>query len=210
MKIILLEDVAGKGQAGDVVKVADGYARNFLLPRGTAIEANQANMKTLEHRRAKIAEKRAVDLEAAKERAAKIDNLSITVTSKSGEAGRLFGSVTAQDIADAIEAQHGVEIDKRKINLDAPIKTVGIHPVEIKIFAEVNATVRVLVEAEGGAHIDESASGEAVSGDTGEGSDAAEAAEVEAGAPADAEESDDMDADDDYEDGSEYDEYDED
>jgi large subunit ribosomal protein L9 len=206
MKIILLEDVSGKGQAGDVVKVADGYARNFLLPRGTAIEASQANMKTLEHRRAKIAEKRAVDLEAARERAAKIDNLSITITSKSGEAGRLFGSVTAQDIADAVEAQHGVEIDKRKINLDAPIKTVGVHPIEIKIFAEVNATVRVLVEAEGGAQIDASASGDATEA-ADEGSETADAADD---VSADTEYSGDSDADDDYEDDSEYDEYDED
>ncbi|MDR1069122.1 MAG: 50S ribosomal protein L9 [Clostridiales Family XIII bacterium] len=147
MQVILVEDVAGKGKAGDVVKVADGYARNYLLPRGVAIPATDANMKSIEHRKAKLAANREQSLAEAQETAEKINSLSVTITSKSGEGGRLFGSITSQDIANAVSEQHDVFIDKRKISLDAPIKAVGVHPVEIKIYPEVTATIRVLVEA---------------------------------------------------------------
>jgi large subunit ribosomal protein L9 len=147
MQVILVEDVVGKGNAGDIIKVNDGYARNYLLPRGIAIPATDANIKTIEHRKEKLVADRAKSLEDAQAAAEKLDNLSVTIESKSGEGGRLFGSITSQDIADAINAQHGLFIDKRKIILDAPIKTTGVHPVAIKIYSEVTATVRVLVEA---------------------------------------------------------------
>ncbi|MDR0357303.1 MAG: 50S ribosomal protein L9 [Clostridiales Family XIII bacterium] len=147
MKIILLEDVAGKGKAGDVVKVNDGYARNMLFPRNLAVSATEANMKNLEKRKAALAAKKAQETEQAREIAEKIDNLSVTIKTKSGEGGRLFGSVTAQGIAQAVNEQHGVYVDKRKILLDAPIKTCGTHPAEIRIYPEIVATVRVLVEA---------------------------------------------------------------
>jgi large subunit ribosomal protein L9 len=147
MQVILVEDVAGKGKAGDIVKVSDGHARNYLLPRGIAIPATDANIKTIEHRKEKLAADRAKSLEEAQAAAEKLDSISVTIESKSGEGGRLFGSITSQDIADAINDQHGVFIDKRKIVLEAPIKTTGVHPVVVKIFPEVTATVRVLVEA---------------------------------------------------------------
>jgi large subunit ribosomal protein L9 len=147
MQLILLEDVDGKGKIGDIIKVSDGYARNYLLPRNLAIPATEANKKTLEKRKEKIALQKADDLESAKTVAEKIDSLSVTIESKSGEGGRLFGSITSQDIAAAINEQHGVFIDKRKIKLDTPIKTVGVHPVEIRIYPEVTATVRIVVEA---------------------------------------------------------------
>ena len=151
MKVILLEDIAGKGKAGDVVKVNDGFARNYLLPREMAILANATNMKNLEHRRAKLAEQRARNLEEAQQVKARLDGLSINLTATAGEGGRLFGSITSQDIADALESQHSVTIDKRKIQLDAHIKEIGIHAVEIKLFPEVAATIRVVVATESGA-----------------------------------------------------------
>jgi large subunit ribosomal protein L9 len=147
INVILLEDVSGKGKAGDVVKVNDGYARNMLFPRNLAVKATDANVKNLEQRKAVIAEKKEKELAQAREIAEKIDSLSVTIQTKSGEGGRLFGSITSQDIVSAVKDQHDVFIDKRKILLDAPIKIIGVHPVEIKIYPEVSATVRVLVEA---------------------------------------------------------------
>jgi large subunit ribosomal protein L9 len=145
MQVILLENLEGKGAAGEVIKVADGYARNYLLPRNIAILATDSNMRTLEHRRAKLAERKAQDREAAETLKAKIDSQSITFEAKSGESGRLFGSITSQDVADAIHEHFGVFIDKRKISDGTPIKNVGVHPVTIKIFPEVNAVMRILV-----------------------------------------------------------------
>jgi large subunit ribosomal protein L9 len=146
MKVILLEDVSGKGRAGDVVNVADGYARNMLLPRGLAIPATEANMKTLEHRKAKLAEIKAENLAQAQEVAEKLKDVSVTVTEKAGEGGKLFGSVTAQDIAEALHKEHGIFVDKKKIQLTAPIKELGEHTVAIKIFSEVGAELRVSVQ----------------------------------------------------------------
>jgi large subunit ribosomal protein L9 len=145
MQVILLESLEGKGVAGDVIKVANGYARNYLLPRNIAILATDSNIKTLEHRRAKLAEKKAQDIGVAEAIKAKIDSQSITFEAKSGDSGRLFGSITSQDVADAIHEHFGVFIDKRKISEGTPIKSVGVHPVTIKIFSEVNAVMRILV-----------------------------------------------------------------
>ncbi|MDR1028088.1 MAG: 50S ribosomal protein L9 [Clostridiales Family XIII bacterium] len=149
MKVILLENVAGKGKAGDVAKVNDGYARNFLFPKNLAVHATDVNMKNLEKRKATLASKKEQELSQAKETAGKIDNLGVVIKAKSGEGGRLFGSITSQDIAETVNEQHGVYIDKRKVLLDSPIKTSGVHPVEIRIYPEVIATVRVLVETNG-------------------------------------------------------------
>jgi len=150
MKVILLEDILGAGKAGDVVDVKNGYARNKLLPSGLAIEANAVNMKTLEHRRMKIAAKKAADKEAAELVAKQIEGRELLFTAKAGEGGKLFGSVTAAEIAEALAAQVGFEIDKRKVDLDAPIKAVGVYDVAVKIYAEVVPTVKVTVEPEGG------------------------------------------------------------
>jgi large subunit ribosomal protein L9 len=145
MQVILMESLEGKGVAGDVIKVADGYARNYLLPKSIAILATDSNIKTLEHRRAKLAEKKAQDREAAEAIHAKIDSQSITFEAKSGDSGRLFGSITSQDVADAIHEHFGVFIDKRRIADGTPIKSVGVHPVTVKIFQDVNAVMRILV-----------------------------------------------------------------
>ncbi|MDR1816298.1 MAG: 50S ribosomal protein L9 [Clostridiales Family XIII bacterium] len=150
MKVILLEDVLGAGKAGDVAEVKNGYARNKLLPAGLAIEATPANMKTLEHRRAKIAAKKAADREAAELVAKQIEGRELSFTAKAGEAGKLFGSVTAAEIAEALAAKVGFEIDKKKIALDAPIKQIGVYDIAYRIFSDVAPTVKVTVEPEGG------------------------------------------------------------
>ncbi len=146
MQVILLQDVRGVGKAGEVAKVSDGYARNMLLPRKMAKEATPATLKELEKTQAKNEAKRAEDLAAAKELAKKLQALKVVVKTKSGEGGRLFGSITSKDIADALKEQHGVDIDKRKFNLENPIKQTGDYMVEIKLYPEVVAKCRVLVE----------------------------------------------------------------
>jgi len=149
MKVILLEDVTGTGSAGEVVEVKSGYARNMLLPSGIAIEANKTNMKTLEHRRAKIAAKKTADKEMAQSLANQLDGKQIEFTAKAGEAGKLFGSVTAQDIAESVKETLGFEIDRRKLLLDAPLKEVGLHDVRYRIYPEVEATIKVNILSEG-------------------------------------------------------------
>ena len=127
MQVILLKDVKGQGKAGQVVKVSDGYARNMLFPRQLAMEATPANMKILEKKRAQIEAQRAIDKQVAEDIKAKIESKTVKVVSKAGENGRLFGAITSKDIADAIQKEFLVELDKKKIDLDAPIKQVLIH-----------------------------------------------------------------------------------
>ena len=153
MKVILLEDVVGAGNAGDVVEVKNGYARNRLLPAGIAIEANKTNMKTLEHRRAKIAAKKAEDKEMAQALAVKIDGKQIDFTAKAGDSGKLFGSVTAHDITEKMNELLGFELDRRRLLLDAPLKETGLHEVRYRIYSEVEAVIRVNILAEGGKKI---------------------------------------------------------
>ena len=150
MKVILLEDIVGAGRAGEVVEVKNGYARNKLLPSGQAVIADKANMKTLEHRRAKIAAKKTADIEAAQTLKDHLHDRELEFTAKAGDAGKLFGSVTAQDIATALAEQTGFEIDRRKFLLDAPIKQAGLHNIAYRIYPEVEAIIKVTVNAEGG------------------------------------------------------------
>jgi len=149
MKVILLEDVAGTGSAGEVVEVANGFARNKLLPSGVAIEANKTNMKTLEHRRAKIAAKKTADKEMAQSLCDQLDGKQVEFTAKAGEAGKLFGSVTAHDIAVAVTDAYGFEIDRRKLLLDSPLKETGLHDVKYRIYPEVEAIIKVNILADG-------------------------------------------------------------
>ncbi|MDR1272672.1 MAG: 50S ribosomal protein L9 [Clostridiales Family XIII bacterium] len=150
MKVILLEDVVGVGKAGDVAQVKKGFARNFLLPKGIVIEANESNMKTLEHRRAKIAAKKAADKDAAELFAKQLEGKVLNFVAKAGEGGKLFGSVTTGDIAEEILDKLGFEVDRRKIDIEGTIKEIGEHDVPIRIYPEVVATIKVLVEPEGG------------------------------------------------------------
>ncbi len=148
MIVILLKDVQGTGKAGDVVKVSDGYARNMLIPKKMAKEATEGNIRSLEKQKALQAEKRAADKAAAEELAAKLATMGVEIKTKGGEGGRLFGSITSKDIADALKDQYKIDIDKKKIELGAPIKQAGDHKVDIKLFSEVTAHLNVKVVAE--------------------------------------------------------------
>lgn len=147
MEVILREDVKSLGKAGELVKVKPGYARNFLLPKGLAYEATEGNRKRIQAeskaREARMAEERS----AAELIASKLNAVSLTLSRKAGEGDRLFGSITAQDIADALSAQ-GHAIDKRKIDLEHPIKTVGQHAVPVRLHHDVHAELRLTVVAE--------------------------------------------------------------
>ena len=148
MKVILNKDLKGTGKAGDVVTVSDGYARNMLIPRGLATEATQSNIRQLEKQKAIAAEKKAEEKAAAQELAEKLNKASIKMKIKAGEGGRIFGSITSKDIADAINMQLGMDIDRKKVKLDAPIKQVGQTDVDKKKKQDVNAKIKVIIEAE--------------------------------------------------------------
>ena len=148
MIVILMKDVKGSGKAGDVVKVSDGYARNMLLPKGLAKEATEGNIRSLEKQKAIAAEKLEEQKAAAKEMAAKLEKITLKIESKGGDSGKLFGSITSMDIADAIQKQVGNKIDKKKIVLSKPIKEIGEHTVEVKLYPEVSATVKVVISEE--------------------------------------------------------------
>ena len=148
MKVILNKAVKGTGKAGDVVTVSDGYARNMLIPRGLATEATQSNIRQLEKQKAIAAEKKAEEKAAAQELAEKLNKASIKMKIKAGEGGRIFGSITSKDIADAINMQLGMDIDRKKVKLDAPIKQVGQTDVDMRLYQDVNAKIKVIIEAE--------------------------------------------------------------
>jgi large subunit ribosomal protein L9 len=147
MEVILKEDVANLGHRGDVVKVADGYGRNFLLPRKLALQATLANKAVVEQMKTAAARRSATEKSQAEELVTKLEPLVLSFTRKSGEAGHLFGSVTSADIAGVLQAK-GFEIDRRKIQLDESLKSVGEFSVAIKLYREVTAHVKVQVVAE--------------------------------------------------------------
>lgn len=147
MIVILIKDVKGVGKSGEVVKVSDGYARNMLLPRGLATEATEGNVRNLEKQKAIQEENRQKELAEARELADRIGKLAVTIATKSGEGGRLFGSITSKDIADALAEQHKITIDKRKFVLENPIKHTGDFELDIKIYPEVIAKLKVSVTA---------------------------------------------------------------
>lgn len=147
MKVILKEDIKNLGKTGSVVNVSDGYARNFLVPKNLAVEANIKNIKALEHERRKIADSAKKVIRSNQEIAEKISSMTITLKAKAGEEDRLFGSITTMDIANAIKAQ-GLDIDRKKIALDEPIKRLGSYTVGIKIQYDINASLNVNVVSE--------------------------------------------------------------
>jgi large subunit ribosomal protein L9 len=149
MEVILKEDVVNLGHRGDVVKVADGYGRNFLLPRKLAMQATAANKAVIEQMKAAAARRSATEKALAEELVVKLAPIALDFTRKSSEACHLFGSVTSADIAAALEAK-GFEIDRRKIHLDEPLKSLGEFSVAIKLYREVTAHVKVRVLAEAG------------------------------------------------------------
>lgn len=145
MIVILMKDVKGSGKAGDVVKVSDGYARNMLLPKGLAKEATEGNIRSLEKQKAIAAEKLEEQKAAAKEMAMKLEKITLKIESKGGDSGKLFGSITSKDIAEALEKQEGMKIDKKKIEMKTPIKQAGETEVTLKLFTEISAQLKVSV-----------------------------------------------------------------
>lgn len=147
MQIILQEDVEKLGNRGQIVTVAEGYARNFLLPRKLALEATPGNMKRLEKMRAAFAKKEATEKESAQTLAELLNTVTVTVSRKAGENDQLFGSVTSGDVAEGLAAQ-GYTIEKRKIALSDPIKSIGEYQVPVRLFREVGASVKLVVQKE--------------------------------------------------------------
>jgi large subunit ribosomal protein L9 len=145
MKVILLKDVKGKGTKGEVKNVSDGYARNYLLKNKLAEEATAGNMKALEAKKRKEAHAEQEEKEAAIELKDKLADLPVELTAKSGDNGRLFGSITSKQIAEALQKEHGFKVDKRKIELDEPIRALGYTMVPVKLHPEVSGSIKVHV-----------------------------------------------------------------
>lgn len=147
MDVILRDDIAHLGHAGELVRVKDGYARNYLIPQGLALQATDGNRRQIEAERKRRADRQAADRAQAEGLAARLADVSLTFTMKAGDGDRLFGSITAADIAGKLHEQ-GHEIDKRRIDLTEPIKLVGIYKVPVRLEAGVHAEVRVWVVRE--------------------------------------------------------------
>ncbi len=148
MKVILLEDVKSIGKAGELVNAKSGYARNFLFPRGLAIEATPVNLKTWKEEQKKNKAQMEKEKEEAMELKEEIEKKGIVFKQKSGEAGRLFGSITTKDIAGELEKQRNIKIDRRKIELDDNIKELGLVNVTVRVYPQVTANLKVDVKAE--------------------------------------------------------------
>lgn len=148
MKVILVEDVQGTGKKGETVVVKDGYGRNFLVPRGLAVPGTEGNVARFESIVKSVSNKKARDLKNAEDLKAKLEETSLTIRKKAGEDGRLFGSVTHKDVAEAVKAATGVDIDKKLVRFEEPIKTTGSHTVLIHLQPDVNAAVKIEVEKE--------------------------------------------------------------
>ena len=146
MKVIFLKDVKGKGKKGEVKNVADGYAHNFLLKQGLAVEANASSISSLNAQKKKEEKLAAEELAEAKQLKAKIDEITVELTAKSGEGGRLFGSITSKQIAEELQKKHSIKIDKRKIELADAIRSLGVTKVPVKLYPEVSATLNVHVK----------------------------------------------------------------
>lgn len=187
MKIILKQDVEDLGKIGDVLVVADGYGRNYLLPQGFAVRATPGNLKQLEATIQAREEQKQDELEVAKALALKIEEVSVVVKAKAGDKGRLFGSVTNADLAAQLLEQHGIEVDKRKVLLKDPIKAVGFYQVSIRLNPEVVAELKVNVEAEDDPKKQAAAEAQAQEVEEVQGEQAAEAVEPEAAEVAEAE-----------------------
>lgn len=147
MKVILKKDVKSLGKKGQVCEVSDGYARNFLFPRELAVEATTGNLNDLASKKANEQRKKEKEKQEAQELAAKLNSITLEVITKTGEGGRLFGSVTNKEIAEALKAKYKIGIDKRKIELKEPIKALGTFNVQVKLHPEVSAQFQVQVKA---------------------------------------------------------------
>ncbi|NLK70317.1 MAG: 50S ribosomal protein L9 [Clostridiales bacterium] len=148
MKVILLKDLKGTGKEGDIKEVADGYARNFLIPKGYAIEANAKNLSDLAGKKASEQHKIETEKKAALEIANTINNKILKISAKAGTGGRLFGSITSANVSEAIEQQFNQKIDKKKISLNSEIKNFGTYEADIKLYTGINAKMTIEVTEE--------------------------------------------------------------
>ncbi|KAB7665288.1 50S ribosomal protein L9 [Bacillus sp. B1-b2] len=146
MKVIFLKDVKGKGKKGEVKNVADGYAQNFLIKQGLAVEANNGAVSTLNAQKKKEEKLAIEELNQAKQLKEQIEKLTIELQAKSGEGGRLFGSITSKQIADELNKKHNIKVDKRKIEMEDAIRSLGVTKVPLKLHQEVTATLNVHVK----------------------------------------------------------------
>ena len=149
MKVILQQDVRGQGKKGQLVEVSDGYARNFLLPKKLAVPATAENVNTMKQQEKARQAQMAAEKAEAQALAEKLKNIQVKLTAKAGEGGRLFGAVTSKEIAEALSAQHGLNIAKTKLVLDEPIKSCGGYQIKAKLGYEITGTVKVMVAEEG-------------------------------------------------------------
>ena len=148
MKVILQADVKGHGKKGELVNASDGYARNFLLPKGLAIPADKTAINEMKNRQSSEAYHKEQEKSAAQELADKLSGAVVNLTAKAGENGKLFGSVTSKDVADAVKLQQHIVVDKKKIHLPDGIKVLGVTEVEIKIYPEISTKIKVSVTQE--------------------------------------------------------------
>ena len=148
MKVILQKEVKGLGKANDVVDASDGYARNFLIPKGFAIEASSGNLNTVRQQKKAEEKRKSEELAAAEQLKERLEKLTVTLQAKAGEGGRLFGSITNKEVAEMLDKQHGIKLDKRKIQLSEPIKELGTTQVEVKVYPGVTGSLNVRVQAE--------------------------------------------------------------
>jgi len=144
MKVIFLQDVKGQGKKGEVKEVSEGYARNYLFPRGLATEATKGNLKTLEVRKQSEERRKQQEKEEAEQLGKRLEQMTVVIRAKAGEGGRLFGAITSKQVAEAL-AKEGIEIDKRKIELEEPIRALGVTKVPVRLHPQVRATISVQV-----------------------------------------------------------------
>ena len=145
MKVVLLQDVKGQGKKDQIINVSDGYARNFLFPKKLAAIADAKVLNEIANKEASERHKKEVEIAAAKELAAKLEGLVVKLSLPSGADGKIYGSITTKDIAEAAEKQHGIEIDKRKIVLDAAIKAYGTYALDVKLYPEISGKLNIVV-----------------------------------------------------------------
>lgn len=148
MKVILLKDIKGTGKKGQIIEASDGHARNFLFPRKLAKPATDGNVSALTHQKKSEDKKMAEALGEAKALAEKINALTVTFKTQSGDGGRLFGSITSKDISLRLKKDHGIDIDKKKMVMDGPIKLIGSQTIKVKVYPKVAANLKVVVENE--------------------------------------------------------------
>lgn len=148
MKVILTQDMKGTGKKGEVVNVSDGYARNFLVPKGLALPATEGNVRRLENILKEISARKERDIKAAEDRKSKLDGLVLNIKKKAGVDGRLFGSVTPKDITEEIKKTLGIEIDRKDIRIDEPVKMTGAYSIEIHLERGIVASINLEVEKE--------------------------------------------------------------